>query len=75
MENHRQKRHYLRCGKAGHQIKEYPYLPPQSARYPNLIPRVSPTLGDPFTGAGPSEPRRHVKQVNNSKVGKKEAEM
>ena len=71
MEKHCQERYYLRCGGAGHRIKEYPYLLSQSSRYPNLTPRVSPTPGDPFTGAGLSEPRRRVRQVNNSKVKKK----
>ena len=75
MEKHCQKGRYLRCGEAGYRIKECPYLSLQSLKYLNSTPRVFPTPGDPNTGAGPSEPRRRVRQVNNSKVGKKEAEM
>ena len=56
-------------------MKECPYLPPQSSRYPNSTPWVSPTPGDPLTGAGPSEHRRRVRQVNNSRAGRKEAEV
>ena len=72
MEKHRQKGYYLRYGGAGYQVKEYPYLPPQLLKYPNSTPRASPTPGDPPTGVKPSEPRRRVGQVNNSKVKKKE---
>ena len=72
MEKYRQEGHYLRYGGAGHRVKKYPYLPPQLLKYLNSTPRVSPTPGDPLTGAGPSEPRRRVGQVNNLKVRKKE---
>ena len=75
MEKRRQEGRYLRCGGAGYRIKECPYLPPQSLGYPNSTPRASPTPGDPLTGAGPSEHRRRVRQVNSSKAGKKEAEI
>ena len=75
MEKRRQERRYLRCGGAGHRVKECPYLPPQSSGYLNLTPWVSPTPGDLFTGAGLSEHRRRVRQVNNSKAGKKGAEI
>ena len=56
-------------------MKECPYLPPQLSKYLNSTPRVSPTPGDPLTGAGPSEHRRRVRQVNNSRAGRKEAEV
>ena len=72
MEKYRQERHYLRCGGAGHRIKEYPYLPPQLFKYFNSTPWVFPTPRDLFTGVKPLEPRRRVRQVNNSKVRKKE---
>ena len=75
MEKYRQEGHCLRCGGAGYRVKEYLYLPPQSLRYLNLTPRVSPTPGDPFTSAGLSEHRRRIRQVNSSKAGKKEAEV
>ena len=75
MEKRRQEGRCLRYGGAEHQVKECPYLPPQSSRYLNSIPRVFPTPGDPLTGAGPSEHRRRVRQVNNSRAGKKEAEV
>ena len=75
MEKRRQEGRYLRCGGAGHRVKECPYLPPQSLGYLNLTPRVSPTPGDPLTGAGPSKYRHRIRQVNNSKAGKKEAEV
>ena len=74
MKKRRQERRCLRCGGAGYRVKKYPYLPPQSLRYLNLTPWVFLTPGDSFTGAGPSEPCRRVGQVNNSKVGRKEAE-
>ena len=61
MEKHRQERRYLQYGGAEHQVKECPYLPPQSSRYPNSTPWVFPTPGDPLTGAGPSEYRRRVR--------------
>ena len=75
MEKRRQEGCYLRYGGAGHRVKECPYLPPQSLGYLNLTPWVFPTPGDPFTGAGLSKHRRRVRQVNNSKAGKKEAEV
>ena len=69
MEKRRQERRYLQCGGAKYWVKEYLYLPPQSLKYLNLTPRVSPTPGDLFIGAKPSESRRRVGQVNNSKEG------
>ena len=72
MEKRRQEGRYWRYEGAGYRIKKYPYLPPQSLKYLNSTPRVFPTPGDLFTGAGLLEPRRRVGQVNNSKVKKKE---
>ena len=72
MEKRRQEKHYLQYGGAGHRVKEYPYLPPQSSKYPNSTPRVSPTPGDPLTGAGPSGSHHRAGQVNTTKIRKEE---
>ena len=61
MEKHYQERHYLQYGGAGHRVKKYFYLPPQSSGYLNLTPQVFPTPEDPLTGAGPSEYRRRIR--------------